>query len=148
MKAVLFTLISVSFLASQHAFAQNTPDEIAKKFFEVYKSEGSNKAVEYIFATNKYEDDFRKAIDNLKERLHQTVVASGSFYGYELLSRKTAGQSLILLTFLVRHDREPLTFRIIFYKPADKWQTQSFDMDDKMGDELEEASKGGRTKED
>ena len=52
-----------------------------------------------------------------------------------------------MLTFLVRHDRDPLTFRIVFYKPHVAWQVQNFKFDNKMDDELEEASKGYRLKE-
>ena len=129
------------------SFAQNSPEEIINKFFDLYKKAGSDEALDYIFSTNKYSGDSQEAINNLKENLRKTVSFHGSFRGYELLSRKSAGQSFVMLTFLVKHDRDPLTFRIVLYKPIDKWQVQNFKFDNKMDDELEEASKGYRLKE-
>jgi len=142
--------ILLSFLLSSLtcvSFAQNSPEEIINKFFDLYKKEGSDKALDYIFSTNQYGGDSQDAINNLKENLRKTISFDGPFRGYELLSRRSAGQSLILLTFLVKHDRDPLTFRIVLYKPIDNWQVQNFKFDNKMDDELEEASKGYKLKE-
>ena len=129
------------------SFAQTSPDDIVTKFFDLYKKEGSDKAVDYIFATNKYAQNSQAAIDQLKSNLKQTIAIDGPFWGYELLSKKTAGNNFTMLTFLVKHDRDPLTFRMVFYRPHDVWQVQNFKFDNKMDDELEEASKGDRFKE-
>ena len=72
---------------------------------------------------------------------HRPTLHTCAKGGYEVLSNKTAGKSLILLTILVKHDKDALTFRILFYKPNDKWQVQTFKFDNKISEELEEASK-------
>ena len=145
-KALLLSLL-LSLLACKISFAQNSPDDIVNKFFDLYKKDGSDKAIDYIFATNKYAQDSQEAIDQLKSNLKKTLTIDGPFWGYELLTKKRAGENFIMLTFLVRHDRDPLTFRIVFYKPHETWQVQNFKFDNKMDDELEEASKGYRFKE-
>ena len=145
-KRLLFSLLVILFIY-RTSNAQNSPENVATKFFEFYKNEGSDKALDYIFSTNKYSGESQDAINNLKENLRKTVSFDGTFCGYELLSRKSAGQNFVLLTFLVKHDRDPLTFRFVFYKPIDKWQVQNFKFDNKIDDELEEASKGYRLKE-
>lgn len=145
-KPVLLSLLFI-LLACKISFAQSSPEDIINKFFDLYKRDGSDKALDYIFSTNKYSGDSQEAINTLKENLRKTVSFDGAFCGYEPLSRKSAGQSFVMLTFLVKHDRDPLTFRVVFYKPIDKWQVQNFKFDNKMDDELEEASKGYRLKE-
>lgn len=145
-KALVIPLV-FCVLTCKISFAQNSPDDIVNHFFETYKKDGSDKALDYIFGTNKYARNSQDAIDQLKTNLRQTLAVDGPFWGYELLSKKTAGENFIMLTFLVKYDRDPLTFRIVFYKPHDIWQVQNFKFDNKMDDELEEASKGYRFKE-
>jgi len=123
------------------ALAQSTPDEIANKFFQLYQSKGSDDAVEYIFSTNKYAANSQDAIDELKRNLKRASMSYGKFWGYELIVKKPAGRDFLMMTFLVKHDRDPLTFRILFYKPNEIWQVQNFKFDNKMDEELEEASK-------
>mgnify|MGYP001206608951 CR=1 FL=1 len=138
-KTLLLSLLSWLFCSI--SYAQSTPNDIVNKFFELYKKEGSDKAIDYIFATNKYAKESIEAIGQLKDNLKKTLTIEGVFWGYELLTTKRAGQNFIMLTFLVKHERDPLTFRIVFYKPNDKWQVQNFKFDNKMDEELEEASK-------
>jgi hypothetical protein len=134
-------LVFFCFFAFQRLFAQSTPAEVTTHFFDLYRSEGSNKALEYIFSTNKYMADKTDAIDNLKLKLHQANSIIGKFWGYDLISKKMSGENLLILTYLVRHDREPLAFRFLFYKPNDRWVLQNFKFDDQADDELEAASK-------
>jgi hypothetical protein len=144
-KVLPFLLIPL--LISNILFAQNSPEDLSGKFFDLYKSDSSDKAIDYIFSTNKYAKDSQESIDDLKRSLRKASDVAGPFWGYELLSKKTAGQNLTMLTFLVKHERDPLTFRFLFYKPHDKWQVQDFKFDNKIDDELEEASKAYRFKE-
>jgi hypothetical protein len=139
-KTFLLALL-FSILACNISFAQNSPEDIVNKFFDLYKKDSIDKAIDYIFATNKYSGNSQDAIDQLKISLKKTIEVDGPFWGHELITQKMAGERFIMLTFLVRHDRDPLTFRIVFYKPNDKWQVQNFKFDNKMDDELEEASK-------
>lgn len=105
------------------------------------KSGNSDKALDYIFSTNKYAKESEKSINELKRNLSNAINAYGPFIDFELLSKKTAGNSLVLYTFIARHDRTPLTFRIFLYKPKDYWQLQNITFDNKIDEELDEASK-------
>jgi hypothetical protein len=66
---------------------------------------------------------------------------------YEKLTERTAGQSLIVITYLVKYDREPIRFTFTLYKADDYWQVNNFSYDENLGDELEEAAKLYRLKE-
>src|ERR1700743_35763 len=146
LRTVLITVLLTAFLSP--AFAQSTPEQIAAHFFDIYKTEGgSDSAVSYLFATNKYTSNLGSQLDTVKSKLKQYIAYFGQFHGYDLLTKKSAGPNYILFVYLVRHDREPLTFRMLFYKAADKWKIQTFNFNDGMDDELQSASKAAAFKE-
>jgi hypothetical protein len=128
--------------------AQSTPEQMAARFFDIYKTEGgSDSAITYLFSTNKYTMNMGPQLDTLKAKLKQYIAYFGQYHGYDLLTRKSAGPNYILFVYLVRHDREPLTFRLLFYKAADKWKLQTFNFNENMDDELLDASKATTFKE-
>jgi hypothetical protein len=127
--------------------AQSTPEEIINKFFAIYKQGNSEKAVDYLFANTPFAKDIEEGVDNAKRQLKKQYEQIGTYYGADLLSTKTAGPNVKMYTYLVRHSKQPLTFNIMFYKPNDKWQMQSFKFANNTSDELEEASKAYRMKE-
>jgi len=65
----------------------------------------------------------------------------GKYYGYELIVEKKLGESYILLSYLVKFDRQPIRYTFQFYKPKDKWSIYSFQFDGSIDDEIEEAAK-------
>lgn len=138
----------ILFASLTSAVAQSTPEQMVAHFFDIYKTEGgSDSAVSYLFATNKYTTTLRPQLDTLKAKLRQYIDVFGQYHGYDLIAKKSAGPNYILFVYLVRHDREPLTFRMLFYKAADKWKIQTFNFNDNMDDELQEASKATSFKE-
>jgi hypothetical protein len=139
MKPILISCLSI--LIAYSSYGQKNPEDIASNFFNIYKKDSVDKAMDYLFSTNKYSTDSQDGIDNLKNSLKKTTPQLGKFLGYELIVKKTAGHDVMLLTFIVKHERLPLTFIILFYKPANDWQVQNFKFDDKIDEELEESSK-------
>ena len=135
--SILFILVLVTY----STYGQKSPEDIANNFFALYKKDSIDMAMNYLFSTNKYSSDSQEGINNLKNNLTLSRSQVGKFIGYELLQKKVAGHDVELLTFLVKHERLPLTFRILFYKPSNDWQVQNFKFDDKVDEELEEASK-------
>ncbi len=117
------------------------------KFFEIYKQADSDKAVDYLFSNSKFSKEITDGIDDVKRQLRKQIEADGKFYGADLLTKRSAGPNLLMFTYLVRHDREPLTFNIMFYKASDKWQLQNFKYHNKTDEELEESSKAFHMKE-
>ena len=126
--------------------AQTTPTEITDKFFSIY-SKDPIKAVEYAFATNKWFDKKQDAIVGVKNKIKNLTELVGDYYGYELLTVKTAGPSVKVMTFVVKYDREPLRFIFLMYKAKDTWRVNNFSFDEELGDELTESVKAYRLKE-
>lgn len=141
--ALSFLLIGICSIPTNAQY----PPEIISKFFDVYKSKGADPALDYIFSTNPFANDIASAVDQLKAKLRALTIVDGSFSGYDILTVKSAGDNYKMYTILVRHERDPITFRILFYHPSDKWQLQNFKFDNKMDDELNEASKAMKFKD-
>lgn len=138
---ILLSLISLSKIQ-----AQATTEEISDKFFSIYLKDPA-KAVDYGFSTNKWMDRKLDAVTDLKNKLKNLVDLCGEYYGYEMLSDKTAGRNIKRVTFIVRYEREPIRFSFFFYKPKDKWQLNNFSFDESIDDDLEEATKAYRLQE-
>ena len=147
MKTILITLLIIIAGLSNIVHAQSTINEITVKFFTLYETSPKD-AVNYAFGTNKWILDRKKDdIANVNTQLTSIIGLIGDYYGYEKIAEKSVGYSYVLISYLVRYDRQPLRFSFVFYKPNDKWQVQNFQFDDAMDDELEEAGKVYRLEE-
>lgn len=123
-------------------YAQNTPTEMAGRFFEEYQNKGVSEALDNLYETNKWLERNKDAISNLKTQmqgLNEDYV--GKFYGYELIVEKKLSESFLLLSYLVKYDRQPVRFTFQFYKPDQHWKLYSFKYDSDIDSEIEEAAK-------
>jgi hypothetical protein len=134
-------------LCSFNVLAQDDTQKIIDRFFEIYNTKSANEAVDYIFSTNKWMNESKDQIENVKFKLNGTLKLLGDYVGYNLITKKTVGDHLSLYTFMVRYDRQPLRFSMLFYKPSDQWKLLNFSYDDSMDEELQEASKAYRLTE-
>ncbi len=141
------TLLLVTLFSFSSTFSQETPREIAAQFFKIYNTNTTGNALEYLFSKSPYASEIREGIADVKTKLKRSALQAGAFYGEDLLSTRSAGRNVVMLTYLVRHDREPFLFHIMFYKPFDKWHMQNFKYGNSIDDELEEAAKVYRMQE-
>jgi hypothetical protein len=115
-------------------------DSIVNTFFQKYKVEGSSPAIDYIFSTNPLLTD-KSQLDGVKSKLDSTRKVIGAYYGNSLITRKNVSSDLILLTYLVKHERQPIRFSFIFYKAINNWTLFKFQYDDDVISELEDSGK-------
>lgn len=113
---------------------------IIEKFFKKYKEAGPDSAVDYLFSTNKYFNNPTGA-SQLKARLDSMRASLGDYIGKDLIVQKAASPSLILYSYLVKHEVQPVRFIFIFYKPHNDWVFYRFLFDDQMDLEMEDAAK-------
>jgi hypothetical protein len=139
-KIYLIALLFCSF----NSFAQNDPQKIIDEFFKLYKEKNSDASLDYLFGTNKWMNNSKEQIESVKLKLNNTLKLLGEYQGYNLITKKSVTDHLSLYTFMVRYDRQPLRFSILFYKPNDQWRLMNFSYDDNLGGELEEAAKAYR----
>ena len=108
-------------------------------FFKKYKT-SSDSAIDYLFSTNKLFTNYAQ-INLLKSKLDSLILNIGKYEGRELISQKSAGTSLVIYSYLVKHEKQPVRFIFMFYKPKDQWELYRFNYDDSMDTELIEAAK-------
>ncbi|MEM0519229.1 hypothetical protein [Aequorivita flava] len=136
------SLIILVLVASQFMVAQNSPKEMAATFFVNYQNEGASIAIDKLYSSNKWMEQATVAITNLKnklEGLNENYV--GQYYGYELIGEKKLAESYVLLSYLVKFDRQPIRYTFQFYKPDQTWILYSFKFDSDIDKEIEEAAK-------
>lgn len=139
MKKLFF--ISALTLFSLASFGQTNPEELINTFFKTY-SKNPSKAVEDIYATNPWTSRIKDGIETMKQEVSKyTVDYVGTYYGYELITKKRFSESFILYSYIVKYDRQPMRFIFKLYKPNDKWTLFAFKIDSDLDDEIEQSAK-------
>jgi hypothetical protein len=138
-------IIAIS-LFSSSAFGQTKSDEesLTTQFFKSFKGDPI-KAYDELFANNKYIS--KSDLETTKINLKDFLAGLGDYFGNEEITMKKAGESYILKSFLIKYDRQPIRFTFILYKAVDKWKIQNFSYDSNLSDELDNAAKLDRLKE-
>ncbi|ETN94757.1 hypothetical protein SAMN04487906_1501 [Zhouia amylolytica] len=135
-------LLFLFFISVSVSTAQQSPQEITFNFFETYKNKGASMALDQLYSTNPWMSRSTDAITNVKsqlEGLNEDYV--GKYHGYEKLNEKLLGTSYMLLSYMVKFDRQPIRFIFHYYKPKDKWVIYLFKFDAAIDDEMNEAAK-------
>jgi hypothetical protein len=130
------------FFLSFVALGQKMPEEIVSKFFMEYQNDGASEALDNLYSNNEWIKRSTDAITNLKQQLktlNEDYV--GKYYGYELIVSKRLSDSFVLMSYLVKFDRQPIRFTFQFYKPDNEWRTHSFKYDGTIDEEIEESAK-------
>lgn len=126
---LIFCVIALS--VSNTVNAQNLPEDQINRFFVSYKN-SPEKALDELFATNKWLTENQGDLNNVKVQLNNTLLLIGNYHGYEKISEIAKGESLIQLTYFGKYERQPLRFIFLFYKPNKEWRIQNFLFDDKI----------------
>lgn len=145
-KVVLVSIYLFACNTNSNSFPQKSlgPEQIIEKFFDVFISEGTDPALEYILSTNQWIND---GDIELKSSVKKLISQLGTYNGKELIVKRSIGDNYILWSFMIRYDRQPIRFQFIFYRPSTKWQLQDFRYDDDLGIELIEAANAYRLME-
>lgn len=141
-KLILASIIAFSFF-SLNLHAQKSKTDIPEEFFRIYESDPL-KAIDYVFSTNTWMERNIDGVENLKNKYKDLLPLIGEYYGYEKITEKNVGENLVLMSYLLKFDRQPIRFTFIMYRPDKNWQIQNFNFDDIIDDELEESAKQDR----
>ncbi|MBI5685907.1 MAG: hypothetical protein HZC54_12615 [Verrucomicrobia bacterium] len=69
-------------------------------------------------------------VAKLEERTRAMLDSYGAVRGYDAVGAEYVGKNLCRLTYLTRSDIAPVRWRIVFYRPADRWRVFNLQMDD------------------
>lgn len=139
MKKVTFTLLIMLLISCDR---NQKPINLIKTFFQVYQNEDSNAALDNIFRTNQYLlQQSNGDIENIKKELNAIIKITGNYCGYEIISHRSIGNSLIHYSCIVKYSKQPLRFSFMFYKANNLWALYNFKYDTNLADEIDDASK-------
>ena len=146
-KPAIFTVLT--FIVCFSASAQTTPAKapagvvgvtsIIDKFFKSYENDGTSKAVIEIFKTNPLVDP--SSLTKLIAKIDTTRGYIGAYVGKELVVQRKASNSLVLYSYLAKHQNQPVRFTFMFYKAKNDWAIYRLYFDDQIDNELEESAK-------
>jgi len=137
---ILYFIIPIGGCAQGKSNGNLAPVTIIDNFYDNYHTYGIDKALDYIFLTNKWLNISDSSIISLKIQLAATIKLLGKYQGYEQITKKQIGNNYLLYSYLTRYERQPLRFTFIFYRVNDNWQLQHFKYDVDFDAELEKAA--------
>lgn len=145
---LLFTIVLALFTNS--SFAQTTtpaaastatiigPPTYIDAFFKAYEKHGTARAVNNLFKSNKLVDTAN--LVGLVSKMDSARAAIGLYMGKELIMQRKASNSLVLYSYLVKHEFDPLRLTFIFYKAKNEWVIYRFYFDNQVIEELQSSS--------
>jgi hypothetical protein len=92
-----------------------------------------------IFKTNPLIDS--NSLVKLIAKIDTTRSVIGAYTGKDLIVQRKASNSLVLYSYLVKHQNQPLRFTFMFYKPKNEWAIYRLYFDDSISSELEQSAK-------
>jgi hypothetical protein len=144
--AIVAVLILILISCTQNKKVEvSEPEKIVTKFFETYKSDGPKEALGTLLPTNKYIS--KAGADSVAIKLESLTKDLGDFQGVEKVRERKYGESITLLTYIVKYPQRPLRFNFKFYQPGNGWRIQNFSYETEFIDELDETVKPYRLKE-
>ncbi|MCX6907272.1 MAG: hypothetical protein NTY01_04425 [Verrucomicrobia bacterium] len=69
-------------------------------------------------------------VSKLEERTREMLQSYGAMRGYDAAKVEFVGKNLCRLTYISHSDVAPVRWRIVFYRPADRWRVFNLKMDD------------------
>ena len=139
-RAVALVAILMSASASG-ANGETGYEPLIQKFFKTFEAGKVNEAIDQLYTTNKWAEQQRDMIQNIKTQFAGVGGLVGQYRGRELVGTTTVGGRLVHVTYMVLYDRQPLRFEFQFYKPQNDWIIYSFSFDTKLSDELEASAR-------
>ncbi|RLD48222.1 MAG: hypothetical protein DRI94_12850 [Bacteroidetes bacterium] len=131
---IKYFLIIILSTLSLFLKAQNSYDSIPKIFFNIFEQKGSDAAIDYIYATNKYISGNLTANLKVKTELKKVTLMLGKYHGIDIIDTQFISTSYIRLSYLAKFDRQPLKFNFTMYRSDKKWQLQQLRFDDKVSE--------------
>jgi len=117
----------------------NPPPEIAgpiDKFFKGLKAGDYASSYETFLAGTRLGAQKEK-MSAMISRTEEGFGIYGKMNDYEIYDNYSIGSNVLVLTYLVRHDIQPLRWRFIFYRPDKSWHLINMGFDDFLLDMLD-----------
>jgi hypothetical protein len=137
--SILTILITIICSCGEKDRPQSEAEKFVEKFFSNYKKEGPRTSLKMILSSNKYISS--SVADTVAIKLERLANGLGHFQGFEKVNEVCYGESIFLLTYLVKYTQQPLRFKFKFYQPGNGLRLQDFSFESDFLDEVEDEIK-------
>jgi len=110
---------------------------LADHFFDMLKAGKGADAVDYLMGTNPAMKKVPDQIEQLKSGFGSLGPMMGTCVSQTKLIESKVADMFVYQHYLVAFERQPISVRIQFYKPAGKWLAYSLQFDTKLPDLIE-----------
>ena len=116
------------------AQAQNTkdPKAWAEQFLNTIVEDGSKRANELLLNGTALGAERPDAIRGINENMSTVEAFYGKATSYEMLAEKKWGGSILVFIAIVKREKIPIFWRLVFYRYNSSWNLVHFDFRDKF----------------
>lgn len=108
------------------------PEQMVAIFFDLFRSRGPAQAVDYIYSNNPNIYERQDFLGSMKEKVAKLEEMLGKEHGQVLIRDRQFADTVRVISYLVKYERQPLRFTFVFYKAENRWITLQFFFDDPM----------------
>ncbi len=108
--------------------AQDTSDPRAwtEKFLKTLADDGAKEANQLLLNDSQLGNQRPEAITGFRENMQYAEEQFGKAIGYELLTEKKWGDSMVVFIAIVKREKTPVFWRLAFYRYRSSWNLVSF----------------------
>ena len=135
---VCMLVLEVSTMGSQNQPQQAQQYQvIADRFFSLLQQGKSDEAIDYAFGTNPRLKTMSDQVDQLKSQFRSMEQIMGPYMSSSKLAETKVAGMFIYQHYFVAYERQPISVRLKFYKPANVWMVYAVQFDANLSDAIE-----------
>ena len=110
---------------------------IADRFFSLLQQGKSAEAIDYAFGTNPRLKTMGDQVDQLKSQFQSLEQIMGRYISSSKLAESKVAGMFVYQHYFVAYERQPISVRLKFYKPANVWMVYAVQFDANLTDTIE-----------
>lgn len=116
--------------------AQDTSDPRAwtEQFLRTLVDDGAKEANQMLLNDSQLGDQRPDMITGIRENMQTSEESHGKATGYELLTEKKWGDSVVVFIAIVKREKTAVFWRLVFYRYRSSWNLVHFTLLDSFGD--------------
>ncbi len=134
-----FCLVVLGLLAAPclAATEDSSYQAMSDHFFSMVKEGKNAEAVDYLLDTNPAMKKMPDTVDQLKTQFGSIGTLMGSYISHSKLIETKVADMFVYQHYFVAYDRQPISVRIKYYKPAGKWICYGLQFDANLTDAIQ-----------
>jgi hypothetical protein len=130
--AIVATLLSFQLTSDAQQVKDASYQAITDNFFKMVKDGKATDAVDYIFATNPAMTKVSDEVQQVKSQFGSLKPLMGEYISHTKIAETEVAGMFVYQHYFVAYERQPISVRIKYYKPADKWLCYGLQFDGEL----------------